>query len=138
MNWYKRAKSLQDIAWDPAPGKEQDYEKVHLDSDVSAIFEQIYPEDPSTSSFNIDEEIESAILQLVDYGGDNSMWKYFLRKENKEPNSDQAKYLQKVKDKVKHNYIKLYEDRKKLDEGQVNIEQQQGPGGAPGGAPPMM
>jgi Mg2+ and Co2+ transporter CorA len=131
MNWYKKSKSLQDIAWDPAPGKENDYEQIHLDSDVSAIFEQIYPKEPS--DINIDNEIDVAIHQLSEYGGENNMWKYFLKKESKEPQSDQAKYLDKIKNKIKNNYDKMYKERKMLDEGQINIAPQQS-----GGPPSIM
>jgi len=134
MNWYKRAKSLQEIAWDPGPGKDDDYEKVHLKSDMSAIFEQIYPEDPNSNGFDIRGAIDEAISQLAEYGGDNSMWKYFMLKESKDPRSEQATYLQKLKDKVEKGYKKSYEARKNKDEGLINIDPQPPGGGAP---PPM-
>jgi hypothetical protein len=133
MNWYKRAKSLQDIAWDPSPEEGgDDYKKTHLGSDISAILEQIYPKPPD--SIDIASEVDSSITQLIEYGGERSMWDYFVKKENHEPNSEQAIYFQSIREKSEKYYEEYYKKRKGQDEGQINIEPEQA-GGAP--PPPM-
>jgi len=125
MSWYKKAREIQELVWDPDPNDtKDDYDKMYLDSDKNAVMENIYNEykDTPVKNLNIDMLFNKAVKTLSSLGGESSMWSFFLEENQKDSNSDKGRYLEKLKKVVRKEFSHYYKKRKEQDNKAV-VEQ---------------
>lgn len=139
MSWYKKAKDLQELIWNPDPDTKKDnYVEQHLESDIKAVMEKMYQDNPDNPKVDKDLAFSKAIKGLSEVGGDFSMWRFFIEKNEDDPSSNEGKYLEKVKKIIDKKYDKFYSGRKKKENTVVpGAMPPAGPSGDDGGMPPL-